>query len=166
MAAPAPGAVPWANVYSDVIKASAGTRYAYAGFWIRLVANIIDSLIISIPIGIIAYALLAPALTSGQDISTIDPTNLSALRLAGTAASVGYFVYFWTTGATPGMRLFGIRVADASTGHSIGFGKAFIRYIGYSISSFCCGIGLLWAAFDSRKQGWHDKMAGTVVLHR
>jgi uncharacterized RDD family membrane protein YckC len=149
-----------------VIAASAATRYSYAGFWIRLVANIIDSLFVGIPLAIIAYALIAPALTSGQDLSTYDPTNLNILRLVSTVADVAYFVYFWSTGATPAMRLFGIRVADASTGQTIGLGKAFIRYIGYSISSFCCGIGLIWAAFDSRKQGWHDKMAGTVVLHR
>ena len=41
-----------------------------------------------------------------------------------------------------------------------------IRYLGYYVSAIPFGLGLLWVAFDPRKQGWHDKMAGTVVVRR
>jgi uncharacterized RDD family membrane protein YckC len=42
--------------------------------------------------------------------------------------------------------------------------RAFIRYIGFFISQSAFGLGLLWAAFDPNKQGWHDKIAGTYVI--
>jgi uncharacterized RDD family membrane protein YckC len=39
-----------------------------------------------------------------------------------------------------------------------------IRYLGYYVSIFALGLGFLWVAWDDKKQGWHDKMAGTVVI--
>jgi uncharacterized RDD family membrane protein YckC len=163
MAAPAPGAVPWANVYSDVI-ASSTSRHAYAGFWIRFIAYFIDSLIIGIPIAAINFGLLgggAAAQSAGQIQAYGSVVNLIAFSI-----TFGYFVYFWSQGSTLGMRIFGIRVADATTFQTIGVGKAILRYVGWIVASFCCAIGLIWAAFDSRKQGWHDKIGGTVVIYR
>jgi uncharacterized RDD family membrane protein YckC len=165
MTAPAAGGVPWANVYSDVIASSTAGGYSYAGFWIRVVANVIDSLIILVPVLLIYFALLAATAASAQD-STQAQSYISVYRLLSAAISFGYFVYFWTLGSTPGMRLIGIRVADQSTFQSIGLGKAVLRYIGYLISSFCCLIGFIWVAFDGHKQGWHDKIGGTVVIYR
>lgn len=40
------------------------------------------------------------------------------------------------------------------------------RYLGYFVSMLFLGLGCIWVAFDSRKQGWHDKLAGTVVVRR
>jgi uncharacterized RDD family membrane protein YckC len=163
LAPPAPGAVPWANVYSDVIASSTSGR-AYAGFWIRFVVYLIDSLILSVPIAVVTVALL------GGGAAIQDPTQVQAtsrvVNLIYLAISFGYFVFFWTRGATLGMRLFGIRVADQTTFETIGVGKAILRYIGWLVSSFCCAIGFIWAAFDGRKQGWHDKIGGTVVIYR
>jgi len=53
---------------------------------------------------------------------------------------------------------------DATTGAPIGFGRAALRYVGFVVSILVCYIGLIWAAFDPRKQGWHDKVARTVVI--
>ena len=39
-----------------------------------------------------------------------------------------------------------------------------VRYIGYTVNTVVFGIGWIWAAFDKDKQGWHDKLAGTVVI--
>jgi uncharacterized RDD family membrane protein YckC len=172
--APAPGAQPWANVYSNVVASSASRGHAYAGFWIRFLAYIIDSLIVGIPIVILFFVLLAamggvatttsPGLTQAQ-AAQISPTT-SLINLLSLALSFGYFVFFWSQGSTPGMRVFGIRVVDQSTLQNIGVGKAVLRYVGWIVSSFCCAIGFIWAAFDSRKQGWHDKIGGTVVIYR
>lgn len=141
----------------------------YGGFWIRLVAYIIDSIIVSIPIFVIAFIL---GLIIGISSSANGNQNSSAATSAasilgdviGLAISIGYFSYFWGVGSTLGMRLFHLRVADANTGAPIGFGRALLRYLGFFISAIVCYIGLIWAAFDSRKQGWHDKIASTVVL--
>jgi uncharacterized RDD family membrane protein YckC len=68
-------------------------------------------------------------------------------------------------GQTPGMRLFGLQVLDSTTATPIGFGRAALRLLGYVASTLACYIGLIWAAFDPRKQGWHDKLANTVVVY-
>jgi len=159
LAAPAPGAVPWANVYSDVI-ASSTSGHAYAGFWIRFIAYFVDSLIVGIPMAVISIGFL------GGGAASQSQAYMSSANLVYLAITFGYFVFFWTLGSTPGMRIFGIRVADQSTFQSIGVGKAILRYVGWIVASFCCAIGLIWAAFDSRKQGWHDKLGGTVVVYR
>jgi len=140
-------------------------RVLYAGFWIRLLASVVDGLIVGIPITIVTLALMAPALATNADPAQVNAIT-APVELLGVIASFGYFVYFWTTGATLGMRLVGIRVADAVRLQAISPGKAVVRYLGYLVASFCCYIGLIWAAFDPRKQGWHDKIAGTVVVHR
>ena len=57
-----------------------------------------------------------------------------------------------------------IRVVDFQTGGALGYGKAFIRWIGRVIASIPCGLGYFWAIWDDQHQGWHDKIAGTVVV--
>jgi uncharacterized RDD family membrane protein YckC len=155
---------------------AAGYGYApqvrYGGFWIRFVAVFIDGIIVSIPtfiLGLIVGVIYGVA--SGVSGNTNNQTANTAftgvqllLYLLGFAITVGYFVYFWGRGSTLGMRLFHLRVADANTGLPIGYGRAGLRYLGYILSVIVCYIGLIWAAFDSRKQGWHDKIASTVVL--
>jgi uncharacterized RDD family membrane protein YckC len=71
----------------------------------------------------------------------------------------------WTyQGATLGQRIFGLRVVDANTGQRIQLGKAALRWVGLLVSFLVCFIGVIWVAFDGRKQGWMDKIAGTLVL--
>ncbi len=145
----------------------APTAYAsqttYGGFWIRVVAYIIDGIIIGIVAGIFSvpfgvhYAdfsssyLNSPSYRAGSGIELI----ISAL----------YFIGLWTyMGASLGQRIFGMRVADATTGQPIPLAKAAIRWVGLLLAFAVCAIGVIWVAFDSRKQGWADKIAGTVVL--
>jgi len=147
-------------------------QVTYGGFWIRFVAYIVDAIIIVVPLFILAVII---GVATGVAVGVSNNSN----NTAGTAAvsgvqvlfqiisflvTVGYFVYFWGTGSTLGMRLFHLRVADSTTGAPIGYGRAALRYLGLIISTFVCYIGLIWAAFDGRKQGWHDKIANTVVL--
>jgi uncharacterized RDD family membrane protein YckC len=160
------------------VQPAAGYGYApqarYGGFWIRFVAVFIDGIIVSIPgfiLGAIVGIIAAVATSSSGNSSTDNSATGAALtgvqllvELISIAISVGYFVFFWGRGSTLGMRLFHLRVADATTGLPIGYGRAGLRYVGYILSVIVCYIGLIWAAFDSRKQGWHDKIASTVVL--
>jgi uncharacterized RDD family membrane protein YckC len=60
---------------------------------------------------------------------------------------------------------FGLQVVSAD-GAPISFGIAFLRAVGYLVSGALFNLGFIWAAFDKRKQGWHDKIAGTVVIIR
>jgi uncharacterized RDD family membrane protein YckC len=118
-----------------------------AGFLVRVVAYIIDFIILGVVQGILQVIL-------GQ----------SAAGGISTLISIAYFVYFWTsTGATPGDQVMGLRVVSTD-GSPISYGKAFIRWIGYIISIIPIGLGFLWVIWDANKQGWHDKIAGTYVV--
>jgi uncharacterized RDD family membrane protein YckC len=60
----------------------------------------------------------------------------------------------------------GARIVDAKTGGKPSFKQEAIRYLGYFVSTFPLCLGLIWVGIDKRKQGWHDKLAGTVVVRR
>jgi uncharacterized RDD family membrane protein YckC len=163
---PAPPAYPAPQGYGYA------PQVTYGGFWIRFVAYIVDAIIIAVPVIILAVIVgIATGVAIGVSGSNSNQTTSAAgsgltvlIDLITFAITVGYFVYFWGSGSTLGMRLFHLRVADATTGAPIGYGRAALRYVGYILSALVCYIGLIWAAFDSRKQGWHDKIANTVVL--
>ena len=141
----------------------------YAGFWIRFVAFIIDYVIASIAVAIITavagFAIgLLMGLTGNTDVNSVQTPLTLLFYLVAIVIGVGYYIYYWGLGSTPGMRFFRLAVVDAQTGQPIGFGRAGYRYFGYIISALACYIGLIWAAFDPKKQGWHDKIAGSVVI--
>lgn len=75
-------------------------------------------------------------------------------------------IWFWVSchGQTPGKRVVGARVVDAETGEPVSVGKGIVRYLGYFVSMLGLFIGYLWVGFDPKKQGWHDHIAGTVVV--
>jgi uncharacterized RDD family membrane protein YckC len=140
----------------------------YGGFWIRLAASVIDNVIVTLGLLALFLAIVVVTLLIAW-VSGTTPTGggngVDALwDLVALVLSIGYFVYFWGMGQTPAMRWLGLQVVDATTGVPVGFGHAALRYAGYLLSVLACYIGLIWAAFDPRKQGWHDKIAHTVVI--
>ena len=133
----------------------------YAGFWIRVLAFTVDAL---------AIGVIASAVTLGQAGVVIWDHWLELVawrNFLETALSFLYFTILWSSiggGQTLGMRLLGLRVVRAD-GSAIDYGAAVIRWIGIVISAAVVLLGLLWVALDPRKQGWHDKMASTFVVH-
>jgi uncharacterized RDD family membrane protein YckC len=153
----------------------------YAGFWIRVAALLVDAIIVGVPILIAFFALegstvhdyavcVNDAVAAGTLVTTCEGTFLASIgyfELAAFAVQVAYFVILWSKfGGTLGQRLFGLHVVDAATGQHIGVGRALGRFVGYIISGLVLYIGLIWVAFDPRKQGWHDKMASTFVVRK
>ena len=148
----------------------------YAGFWIRLVARVLDTLIVGIPLAVVfgVLALAVGGAAAGTSNSDQNTQNATAAAFSGIfilfyllaiAVSIGYWVYFWgTTGSTFGMRVLRLRVVDANTGGPIGIPRALVRWLMTIVNSWACYIGWIWVAFDPRKQGWHDKVANSVVL--
>ncbi len=145
----------------------------YGGFWRRFIAFTIDKSILTL-FGIMLFFVGPVAF--GLGISPYDmaeqPEVLLALGLKVMLIyqaltlflDMAYFTYFHgTTGQTPGKRLMGLRVVH-DTGEAIGLGTAFLRWVGYIISALPMLIGFIWAGIDRRKQAWHDKIAGTVVI--
>jgi len=102
-----------------------------------------------------------------------EPAHSEAKRGLGPGALIRYVlpavlvIAFWLYKlATPGKMAIGATIVDARTGRRPSAGQLVIRYFGYIVSTLPLGLGLIWVAFDSRKQGWHDKLAGTVVVRR
>jgi uncharacterized RDD family membrane protein YckC len=130
----------------------------YAGFWQRALAFLIDWLIVVV----IAMPLIVVAF--GAEYFSLDP-----LRRAGDLAialCVGALVVgFWRRyGATPGKLAVGLKIVDAQTGERAPVGRLALRLACYLVSALPLYLGFLWVAVDRRKQGWHDKIAGTVVV--
>lgn len=74
-------------------------------------------------------------------------------------------IAFWLMKqATPGKFAISAKIVDAKTGGEPSIGQCIIRYLAYFLSTIPLCLGFIWVAFDSRKQGWHDKIAGTVVV--
>ena len=79
--------------------------------------------------------------------------------------SVSYFPFFWARGGqTPGMRFFRLRVVSDVDGSRISGGTAVIRLIGLWISFLIFYLGIIWILVDGRRRGWHDLIAGTIVI--
>lgn len=177
---PPPPAYPVATYYAGPqLGPAPGIRYA--GFWIRVVASIIDAIIVGVPLAIVFFAAEGSTLStyancvnnaaaSGVLPATCQSTFVGAIgsfELIGIAVELLYFVILWSKfGGTFGQRMLGLHVVDAATGRNIGIGRSIGRFVGYVISGAALDIGLIWVAFDPRKQGWHDKIASTFVVRK
>lgn len=74
-------------------------------------------------------------------------------------------ILFWMyKSATPGKMAFKMKVVDAKTGGKPSVGQLVGRYFGYFLAALPLFIGIVWVCIDKRKQGWHDKLAGTLVI--
>jgi uncharacterized RDD family membrane protein YckC len=132
-----------------------GIEFATPGA--RLVAYIVDGLV---QFGLTILLILATAVLA----VIFWPLGLVTGIAAGLFLLL-YFPYFWQrSGQTPGMKLMQIRVVRDADGGPIGWGPAILRLIGYYVSAFVFYIGYIWIFIDKRKRGWHDLIAGTVVV--
>jgi uncharacterized RDD family membrane protein YckC len=133
--------------------------YRYAGFWIRVAAALIDTVLLSILIGI------PLTLIYGSDYWTSEELVAGFWDAVFYIVPIVITVWFWVKYlGTPGKMLLRLRVIDADTGQSISTAKGIGRYLGYYISAIPFLLGFVWVAFDKRKQGLHDKLAGTYVV--
>jgi uncharacterized RDD family membrane protein YckC len=134
----------------------------YAGFWIRVWASIIDTLLL----GIVVYPLLTAVYGDAYWGRTDFVHGPMDVLISWVLPAVAVIAFWVARQATPGKMAISARIVDARTGNNPGTGQLLIRYLGYFVSSIPLGLGLFWVAFDARKQGWHDKMAGTVVVRK
>jgi len=134
------------------------------GFGRRLVAYLIDAIILWVVgacLGFVFFSLAA----SGRGQDALTGANL-ALQCLSALIALAYLVVFWaTSGQTPGKMALGIKVIGTD-GAPVGWGKALLRYVGYIISGLVFALGFIWIAFDSKRQGWHDKIAKTYVVRK
>ena len=141
----------------------------YVGFWVRFAANFLDGILISI--------FVSPAsIYIGNLISRDRFFGYSGIRESGVVAIVFYSVLYilsqvillvlWSKKqASIGKMAISVKIVDAKTGKAPTKKQLIGRYFAYLLSSLPLCLGFLWIAFDPKKQGWHDKLAGTAVVY-
>ena len=130
----------------------------YASFWQRAVAFLIDWLIvvvISMPVIVVAF---------GAEYFSLDPVRRSGDLLIALLVGVAIVSFWRYCGATPGKLAVGVKIVDAQTGQAPSTARLVLRLLCSLLSALPFYLGFLWIALDRRKQGWHDKIAGTVVV--
>ena len=121
----------------------------YAGFGLRIAGWLIDSILL----GIVNAIVQAGVGQIGGIVFSL-------------ALGIGYSIYFIgsPSGQTIGMKFMSIRAIDAQTGGRVDYGRCVVRYLVAILSGLVLGLGYFWMLWDPRKQTWHDKAAGTVVV--
>lgn len=144
----------------------------YAGFWIRFVAYLIDSIALSVIFVPIFFLFFAPAagfasLAQDTDAMLAFYGELSGFWMIEMVIQVLYFAGMESSKyqATLGKMAVGIIVTDES-GNRISMGRAIGRFFAKILSGLIMMIGYIMAGFDSRKQALHDKLASTFVIYR
>ncbi|HJZ80965.1 MAG TPA: RDD family protein [Pyrinomonadaceae bacterium] len=141
---------------------------SYAGFWIRFAAYLIDTILLSLIL--VPFAILlgvAIVLSGGGDENSPLLGLLSILiRLVEVVAGWLYFAGLESSAwqATVGKKVCGLVVTDAD-GYRLSFAKATGRYFAKILSALILFIGFVMIAFSDKKQGLHDQIAGTLVVH-
>ena len=132
----------------------------YAGFWIRLLATLLDTVILLL----VSFALLAWLYGTGflfdQQVSS-KPGSIIINYVLPIMATILFWRY---RSATPGKMMMGISIVDAKTLGQPCTLNLWIRYFGYLVSMIPLFLGFIWVAFDARKQGFHDKLSDTLVI--
>ena len=136
----------------------------YAGFWRRLLAVFIDVILL--------LCVTMPLLGAiyGWDYFLDESRSLfpsgAEFFISYVLPALATIVFWKTRQATPGKMMLSMKIVDAETGGPMSGGQAVGRYFAYFVSAIVFMLGYLWVAFDPRKQAWHDKLAGTVVVVR
>lgn len=148
-------------------------RFKYIGLGMRAFSAIVDIITCAILTMLLELIFTFSAITSGEEVRRGGirvPTleNLekeSSMYIMIFYVTCLFFCYFWSQlQATPGMMLISAKIVDARTGNNISILQSIIRYITYVPSWIMLGFGIFSIAMDDKKQGWHDKSAGTVIV--
>ena len=134
--------------------------FRYAGFWIRLWATAIDVVLL--------LAITWPLLWWVYGIDYLQSQSVVRgpmdFLISWVFPAVAVVVFWKYKSATPGKMVFSAKIVDAKTGGKPSTAQLIVRYFAYVVSMLPLMLGFLWIAFDRRKQAWHDKLAGTVVV--
>lgn len=137
-------------------------EYQYVGFWIRAVASIIDSLLLVMIITPLVMAIYGRSFW--LDASAV--TGFWYLVLNYVFPIIVIILFWIYKSATPGKMVFGAHIIDEKTGQKPSKGQLIGRYLAYYLSTLILMLGFIWIGIDKRKQGWHDKLAGTLVIYK
>jgi len=164
------------NVYAQKLREGVNPNVAvaggfqYAGFWVRVLAAIIDTIILAVVDGIVQFLALAPMIKtmSQQQMTGADAMNVLAAAgvvwVVDTVIGACYEAFFINKmGATPGKMALGLKVVRPN-GAPVDLGRAFGRYFAKLLSAIILLIGYIMVAFDAEKRGLHDMICDTRVI--
>jgi len=132
----------------------------YAGFWVRAGATLIDVIFWVILLGIPLTLIYGEEYWVGEQFfyGFWDSIIGYVFPLVAT-------VWFWLRySGTPGKMVLKLKIVDAKTGNKLSMTQAVGRYFAYIPAILFLFLGIFWVGIDKKKQGWHDKLAGTVVI--
>ncbi|MEO5988394.1 MAG: RDD family protein [Candidatus Eisenbacteria bacterium] len=137
-------------------------RTSFGGFWRRVGAAIVDSVILYFPPAIVKVLLGLPLLatSSGPDVAKELLVNLGSLIMLWLYCAL---LESSSRQATLGQQLLGLQVMDLEA-RRISFARASGRYFAQFLSALLCGVGYLFNLWTSRRQTLHDLVAGCVIV--
>ena len=145
---------------SQVTQSPESGGMVYAGFWIRVVASIIDT--------VLMLVITTPLLLGIYGVEYFKSENIIAgsmdFLISWVLPAIAVILFWIYRSASPGKMALKLKIVDSSTGGKPSTGQFIGRYLAYYISIIPLFLGFIWVGFDKRKQGWHDKLAGTVVV--
>jgi len=130
----------------------------YVGFWPRVGAALVDTLAVMF--------LVTPLAVWYFGVGWANAEGATAFVINWILPGVAVVLFWHYKSATPGKMVISAVVVDATTFGRPSLPQLIGRYVGYYVSAIPLMIGIIWVAFDKRKQGWHDKMANTVVIRK
>lgn len=154
----------------------------YAGFWVRFIASLLDTLFLALPVGILIYFLsdgnwfdfsqyqqnISHAMNGdAQKALASQPKTSMKWELFFQLSVLLTTLLFWKRwrGATPGKKFLNVKIVDAKTFGDIDNKQAIIRSVGYVASTLTFLAGFFMVAFREDKRGLHDLIAGTAVIY-
>lgn len=153
----------------------------YAGFFIRLVASLLDTFLLALPVGFVVYFISGgewfdfAAYQENMHLALIgdpraiqnQPTTSFGWEIVFDVAVLAVTIIFWKQwgGTTPGKRMVGIKIVNATTFQDITNKQAITRSLGYIVSTIPFGLGFLIVLFRRDKRALHDLLAHTAVIY-
>ena len=134
----------------------------YASPWLRLVAGLIDLALMVFLVSVVLTFTYGWSYWKATSPGWFLGTGDALIVIAGPGV-VCAGLWWWLQG-TVGKMALSLAVVDEASGEPISVLQGLARYVGYLLSALPLGLGFLWIAFDERRRGWHDLLAGTVVL--
>lgn len=135
-------------------------QFEYVGFWTRFGATLVDTILILLITSPLVTAIYGTDywISGGMVMGWMD------FLISWVFPFVAVILFWHLKQATPGKMAMRARVVSAKTGQAPSLGQCIGRYFAYILSTLPLGLGFIWVAIDDRKQGWHDKLAGTLVV--
>jgi uncharacterized RDD family membrane protein YckC len=134
----------------------------------RFGAVLLDALvpiIISIPGCVVAYAVVLSLPNLPSNTMQTVGIFIVLLTSVGLLSYSALILAMWAYGLTPGKWMLGIQVVKEDSGLTVGFWRMALRQtVGQFVSAIFCFLGYIWILLDDKRQGWHDKIASTLVV--